>query len=109
MTNQVITPPDLGTLNGGCLIVNATQIEIELLARWMPISVQDYTVYLYHEDMQEVTWLSRVADQVDTILISSRTTDLAPLHSILDQYNKINWFGDDLKYSSPLAYFIKHD
>lgn len=109
MTNQVITPPDLGPTSGGCLIVNATQIEIELLARWMPISVQDYTVYLYHEGMQATAWLSQVADQVDTILISSRTTDLAPLHSVLDQYNKINWFGDDLKYLSPLAYFIKHD
>jgi hypothetical protein len=109
MTNQVITPPDLSPLGGGCLIVNASQLEIELLARWMPISVQDYTVYLYHEGMQETAWLSRVADQVNTILISGLTTNLAPLYSVMDQYNKINWFGDNLKYQSPVAYFIKHD
>jgi hypothetical protein len=109
MTNQVITPPDLSPDSGGCLVINASQLEVELLARWLPIAVKDYTVYLYHHDMQEVNWLSQVADRVDTILISSQTTDLAPLHSVLDQYNKINWFGDDLKYQSPVEYFIKND
>jgi len=109
MTSQVITPPDLSTLHCGCLIVNASQLEIELLARWMPISVQDYTVYLYHEDMQDVAWLALVVPMVTTILISSHTTNIAQLHPLLDHNNKITWFGNTLKYQSPLAYLLEHD
>jgi hypothetical protein len=110
MPNQVITPPDISPTPGGYLIVNASQLEVELLARWMLVSVQDYTVYLYHEDMQQADWLLQAADQADTILISSQTTDLSQLHRVLDQRDKIIWFGgSSLKYPSPLAYLVEHD
>jgi len=108
MPSNIVTPPDIVLEENSFLIINATTDEVDLLVRWIKTSIEDYSVHLYHEGMDDTEWLAKVSKGVNHVLVSRDRTPAEMLTPILDYVAKITWFGKNQVYSEPLEYFLKH-
>lgn len=108
MPSQLITPPDLVASTSSYLLINAHDVEVELLVRWLKTKDSDYNIHLYHSGMADAVWLSKAATQSQHILISRENSTTNSLDPLLDNISKIVWFGMGQSYASPLEYFLKN-
>lgn len=95
MISNIITPPDrVGTI----LIIDAAQAEVHELAHYFRTSNQAYNIYLYSNDMNELTWLKDIYELADVVL----QADGSPVPAL----GSIK-FGPNEKFKQPLDYFNK--
>jgi len=106
---KVVTPPNILTEPPVYLIVNAPVTDIEILSFWLRIEEKDYTIHLYHSEMNYPEWLETVAAEADIILIHKANTTANQLEPILDYVSKIIWFGTEDGYVKAIDYFLDHD
>lgn len=106
--SQIVTPPDIIDQYTVYLIVNAHQWDIEIMVKWLQLSREKYTVHLYNDQMNKLDWLHQVSKISKTIIVDRHETDLSTIEKLLDQIDKIKWFGKDQTYTSATSYLIKH-
>jgi len=107
--STVITPPDKSNTPNAYLIFNATTIDIDMVMRWLRICDKEYTIYLYHDGMQDNKWASEVALECSHIIINRDNTEPVGLIPLYDVLGKITWVGKDQPYATAMEYFSKND
>ena len=105
--SKIITPPD-HDLVGVYLLVNAAVDDVELVVKWLQTQDKDYIIHLYHDGMDDPSWLTRVAKTVTHCLMSRTRSNTNSLTPMLDHISKIVWYGPDQEYATPLEYLVKH-
>lgn len=104
--SQIVTPPDILSEHTVYLVINAHEWDIEMIMRWLHFSSKKYTIYVYHDTMDDPEWLCKVAKDSESIFINrQRAPDMTPL---LDFTNKIQWFGEEQLYPSAVESLIKY-
>ena len=104
MNSRFITHPDLveKESNYTITVVDATVNEIEDLAFFCKVSEQNYDVYLYKQDLDDLDWLSKITLESDKILVNDASTVRVP-------NNNIERFGKFQQIKSPIDYLQKVD
>jgi hypothetical protein len=105
MTSRFITYPDIvdSTENHPVLLVDANQYNIEDIALFCKVSDKDFDIYLYKNDLNDLEWLSAVADRVEQILKSSGSSvTISPDDRVIE-------FGLDKQLTNPLGYFQQYN
>lgn len=106
--SQVVTPPDIVNEHTVFLIVNAPTWDVEMVVRWLKMSNKEYTIHLYHDGMDDLTWLRSAGEQSQTILIDRKNSDLKSVDALLDYVGKIKWFGEDQPSPSAVEYLVNN-
>lgn len=104
-TSRFITYPDIihSTTNHIIALIDADINDIENIELFCKISKNDYDIYLYHQDLDKVDWLTEISNLADYILINE--TSLVKL----DHSDNISKFGSSQKLTAPLTYFQNID
>jgi hypothetical protein len=95
MHSNFITPPDLVE---SILIIDADQAQIESCALACKDATVPYNVYFYTTDMDDLSWLDKVIQRVDTVLLQ-QDSDTPVLNHIK--------YGPDQILKEPADYFAK--
>lgn len=98
--SRIITHPDtVEKENRTVLIVDATRDEVENVALFCQVSKLNYDIYLYHREIDDVKWLSKVLSHCDIILVAQNSPIL-----VVNDSRKVT-FGKDELFATPLTYF----
>lgn len=77
MYSNFITPPDFVTDQFHTVtVVNATPDEVELLGRMCKGSDDQFNIYLYKSEMNDVLWLNRAVEISDAVIVNTESRDL---------------------------------
>ena len=106
--SKVVTPPDIVIEDTVYLIVNAEVSDIEMVANWLRIKDQQFTMHLYHDGMADLDWLRSVSKSAATVLVNRHGSERACIDALLDFNEKIKWFGQDQLHTTATDYLVKH-
>lgn len=105
MNSRFITHPSIveKQSNNTIVLVDATVDEVENVGLFCQVSRKDHDIYLYKQDVDDLSWLHTIAANADCILIAE--------HSVLtvDSTGQIIQYGPTQKLNTPLAYFQEVD
>lgn len=104
MSGRLITPPDVIVGDNSILISDPTDIELTTLILWLKTVPENYDLHLYHMDMNDDKWLSKVLQSVQVVLLSQLRTNLS---KDIFKDKIIVDYGPDTEYQDPLQYFLK--
>lgn len=86
--------------NHTVILIDADVIDIENIGLFLKTSVQNFDVYLYKGDLDDLEWLSHISQSADHILINDSSqvavTDATRV-------------GKNQQLTNPLDYFIRID
>lgn len=108
MYSNFITPPDfVNEEKHTVTVVNATEDDVEMLGRMAQVSDEEYNIYLYHNGMNDTTWLDSAINLSDAIVVNINQ----PGWDHICNNNKTYYYGDrtllspSLKITSAVDYF----
>lgn len=105
MNSRFITYPSTveKQSNNTVVLVDATVDEVENVGLFCQASRKDHDIYLYKQDVDDLSWLHTVAGDADCVLIAE--------HSVLtvDSVGQIIQYGSTQRLNTPLAYFQEVD
>jgi hypothetical protein len=108
MHSNFITPPDFVDENlTNVVVINATEEQIELLAHMCANNDDQYNIYLYRSEMEDISWLTSAIERSSAVILNTVDPNLDSICFT----NKTYYYGDrtiisDCKeISSPLHYF----
>lgn len=101
--SRVITYPSTvdKSNNHTVLLIDANEGEIENIVLFCKVSNQNYDIYLYRNEIDDLHWLSHISQNIDHTLISSTSKITAPGDPTI--------FGAGQTLLSPLEYFQQYD
>lgn len=109
MYSNFITPPDfVEDKKHTVTVVDASTEEVEVLGRMAQISDEDFNVYLYKNDMNDLSWLQRAIELSDAVIVNTNVLDNANLCTS----NQFYYYGEQSllspahRITSPLDYFV---
>ena len=104
MTSRFITYPSLveSDENHPVLVIDATELDIHDVGLYCKASTQDFDIYLYRHDHDDLQWLHEVSARVNKILISKESTLQLSTSTDADR------FGDGERYYSLIQYFYEY-
>ncbi len=71
MYSNFITPPDFVNEDKHTVtVIDATETDIELLTKIAKVTNEDYNIYLYNSNMQDLEWLSTAMDRSDSVIVN---------------------------------------
>jgi hypothetical protein len=105
MNSRIITHPSTveKQSNHTVVLIDATVEEVENITMFCQISDQNYDIYLYKQDLDDLQWLDAIVQQADYTLISQ--SSLVTVANVV----QISKFGLDQQLNTPLAYFQQVD
>jgi hypothetical protein len=105
MNSRIITHPSTVEKQSNLTIVliDATVEEIENITMFCQVSNQNYDIYLYKQDLNDLQWLGTIVQLADHTLINQSST------VTVAETNQISKFGLDQQLNTPLAYFQQVD
>lgn len=103
--SRIVTHPDIVNEAKILLLVNAEPDDIKMVTYWLSINREDYTIHLYHDGIDDISWLQSVANIAEKILADRRSTCI---ESLYDNIAKITWIGKHQNYATALDYLAKH-
>jgi hypothetical protein len=105
MNSRIITHPSIveKQSNFTVVLIDATVEEVENITMFCQVSDQDYDIYLYKQDLNDLQWLDTIVRLADHTLIN-QTSSVA-----VAETNQISKFGLDQQLNTPLAYFQQVD
>lgn len=106
--SKVVTPPDVVNEPDVYLILNADISDIEMVVNWLKVKQKNYTIHLYHDGMNDTSWLSSVADAAKCILANRSTSSTESIQALFDNINKIQWFGSGQPFDTATQYLLKN-
>ena len=106
--SKVVTPPDVVNEDCVLLIVNAVPNDIDLVAKWLRFSEKNYTIHLYHDGMDSVSWLKEVANTAQIILVNRNSTQDNSIKAMYDSIAKIKWIGEEQEFATATDYLVKN-
>lgn len=113
MTTNFITPPDIvDDPNHNILLIDVSPDDVETLAFLCAGHNEAFNVYLFNFEMPDQSWLTKVAEFADAIVVNTNETALSPLKDVLAMLPKSYYYGpknfanNDQKHSTVLEYFI---
>jgi hypothetical protein len=103
--SRVITYPSTveKQSNTTVVLIDASVEEVENIARFCQVSNQNYDVYLYKQDLNDLQWLDTIIQLADHTLISQSSL------VTVDNVDQISKFGIEQQLNTPLAYFQQVD
>lgn len=76
MYSNFITPPDfVDDKFHTVTVVNATNEEVELLGRMCKGSDDQFNIYLYKTDMNDLLWLKKAVELSDAVIVNTDQLD----------------------------------
>jgi hypothetical protein len=82
-TTNFITPPDfVDEPNHTILLIDVDPVDVETLAFLCGSHNESFNVYLYKEDLNNISWLEEAAAKAETIIINSIENGLSELKEI---------------------------
>jgi hypothetical protein len=105
MNSRIITYPSTveKQSNNTVVLVDATVDEVELVGLFCQASNKDHDIYLYKQDVDDLTWLHTITDGADCVLIAEDSV------LTVDNAGQIIQYGSKQKLNTPLAYFQQID
>jgi hypothetical protein len=105
MNSRIITHPSTveKQTNPTVVIIDASVEEVENITMFCQVSRQDYDIYLYVQDIEDLQWLDTIIQSADYVLISQRSL------LTIDSTDQISKFGVGQQLNTPLAYFQQVD
>jgi hypothetical protein len=105
MNSRIITHPSTveKQTNFTVVLIDASVEEVENITLFCQVSRQNYDIYLYKQDLNNLQWLDAILQLADHILISQNS--LVTVNNV----NQISKFGLDQQLNTPLAYFQQVD
>jgi hypothetical protein len=105
MNSRFITYPSTveKQSNNTVVLIDATEYEVEQIGRFCQISDKDHDIYLYKQDVDDLTWLSDITTNADCILVSEDSK------VIIESVSQIHQYGKNQRLNTPLAYFQEVD
>jgi hypothetical protein len=85
------------------VVVDATVAEVENLVLFCQSCDEDYDIYLYSDDVDDLQWLNSVVSSATHTLVSQTSS------VTINNSDQISYFGSDQKLNTPLAYFKQVD
>ena len=85
------------------VLIDASIEEVENVTLFCQVSRQNYDIYLYKQDLNDLQWLGAIVQLADHTLISQNSL------VTVDNVNQISKFGLDQQLNTPLAYFQQVD
>lgn len=102
--SRLITyPSQVEKKNHTVLIVDIDNADIENIGLFCMSSQKDYDIYLYDEEIQDLSWLAAVSQNIDHALINSKSK------VEISGIDHMTVYGDSNAINSPLKYFIDFD
>lgn len=93
MYSNFITPPDFVPDQFHTVtVVNATNEEVELLGRMCKGSDDQYNIYLYKTEMNDLDWLQKAVNLSNAVLVNSQLSDSKIENLLL--LEKTYYYGD---------------
>lgn len=112
-TTNFITPPDFVTeINHTILLIDVDPVDVETLAFLCGSHNESFNVYLYKEDLANLTWLDDAAAKADVIIINTVPNELSGVkdayatHENAYHYGPKNFLNNTRKYDTVLDYFV---
>jgi hypothetical protein len=105
MNSRIITYPSTveKQSNLTVVLIDASVEEVENITMFCQVSNQNYDIYLYKKDLNDLQWLDAILRLADCTLISQNST------VTIDNVDQISKFGLDQQLNTPLAYFQQVD
>ena len=92
--SNFVTPPDIlqdqDTVHT-VLIIDADWIDVDAVAMFCKTSDEQFNVYLYSSDLNDITWLNKVYALANAVIIN---TDPSPISGMKDRWaeGKKSWY-----------------
>jgi hypothetical protein len=104
MNSRIITHPSTveKRTNFTVVLIDAGIEEVENITLFCQVSRQNYDIYLYKQDLNDLQWLDTIVQLADHTLINQTS-------SVIAETNQISKFGVDQQLNTPLAYFQQVD
>jgi hypothetical protein len=91
MHSNFITPPDfVDEQLPNITVVNATPSQVEMLARMCSENDEQYNIYLYHSEMNDMDWLNSAIERSEAVVTHTIDPNLDSICLI----NKTYYYGD---------------
>ena len=103
-----MTPPDIISEDNVYLIVNAKPVDVEMVVKWLKITNKQYTIHIYHDGMNDLSWLSETAKVAQTILVNRTNTSMDSIGVLLDYISKLTWTGSNQEYNTVMDFLAKN-
>lgn len=111
-TTNFITPPDfVDEPNHTILLIDVDPVDVETLAFLCGSHNESFNVYLYKEDLNNISWLEQAADKADAIIVNTIENGLSELKEAYAMYEHGYHYGpvtynDKRKHQTVLDYFV---
>lgn len=110
MYSNYITPPDfvddkLHTIT----VIDASIDDVELLAKYTQQSDEDYNIYLYRNEMNDLPWLAAAMNKSDSVIVNidnSNWLDLCRTSKVF-YYGNIDILSPSIKITNIMEYFVR--
>lgn len=105
MISRVITYPSTveKSSNTTVVIIDASVQDVAEITAFCQSSNKEYDIYLYKHDLDDVQWLSIIAQLSDVVLVNQQTK------VTIENVDQIALFGLAQQLNTPLAYFQQVD
>jgi hypothetical protein len=106
--SKVVTPPDIVDNKPTFLIVNIGLDDFEMAIQWVKLSKRIYTLHVYQDRMNNITWLNTAAKVSGVVLANQDGSNFQTIEALTNLSKKITWVGKDQPYNTVIEYFIKN-
>jgi hypothetical protein len=109
MHSNFITPPDfVDEPLPSITIINATLLEVEMMAKMCQESDEQYNIYLYRSEMNDMDWLYAAINRSEAVVLNT----IDPEFDHIMDMKKTYFYGDRVfvtdrkQLASPLHFFL---